>query len=125
MVPDTINAAAMDSAEITPHSVYIIVSKVELRFAKTCTLASVSMVSVLRKAASWERSRSISIFPGSVAKKASDLGHETNQLLDEVQEQNRVKDQLTGIAKVLQNPMNLDELSRCFLSELAAGETTV
>lgn len=50
----------------------------------------------------------------------ADLGHETNQLLDEVQEQNRVKDQLTGISKVLQNPMTLEELSRCFLSELAA-----
>ncbi|WP_434750906.1 CHASE3 domain-containing protein [Paenibacillus amylolyticus] len=50
----------------------------------------------------------------------ADLGHETNKLLDEVQEQNRVKDQLTGIATLLQNPTTLEGLSRLFLSELAA-----
>lgn len=48
-----------------------------------------------------------------------DLGHETNKLLDEVQEQNRVKDQITGIATLLQNPTNLEGLSRLFLNELA------
>ncbi|PJN62533.1 Aerobic respiration control sensor protein ArcB [Paenibacillus sp. GM1FR] len=48
-----------------------------------------------------------------------DLGHETNKLLDEVQEQNRVKDQITGIATLLQNPTNMEGLSRLFLNELA------
>ncbi|WP_248064829.1 CHASE3 domain-containing protein [Paenibacillus silvae] len=50
----------------------------------------------------------------------ADLGYETNKLLDEVQEQNRVKDQITGIATLLQNPTTLEGLSRLFLSELAA-----
>ncbi|WP_260503791.1 CHASE3 domain-containing protein [Paenibacillus illinoisensis] len=48
-----------------------------------------------------------------------DLGQETNNLLDKVQEQNRVKDQLTSIATLLQNPTNLEGLSRLFLNELA------
>ncbi|OMF15412.1 hypothetical protein BK131_11080 [Paenibacillus amylolyticus] len=48
-----------------------------------------------------------------------DLGNETNKLLDEVQEQNRIKDQITGIATLLQNPTNLEGLSRLFLNELA------
>ena len=48
-----------------------------------------------------------------------DLGRETNNLLDKVQEQNRVKDQLTSIATLLQNPTNLEGLSRLFLNELA------
>ncbi|WP_258166434.1 CHASE3 domain-containing protein [Paenibacillus sp. PCH8] len=48
-----------------------------------------------------------------------DLGHETNKLLDEVQEQNRIKDQITGTATLLQNPTNLEGLSRLFLNELA------
>lgn len=48
-----------------------------------------------------------------------DLGRETNKLLDKVQEQNRVKDQLTSIATLLQNPTNLEGLSRLFLNELA------
>lgn len=49
----------------------------------------------------------------------ADLAHEANQLLDEVQEQNRVKDQLTGVATLFQNPTTLEGLSRLFLSELA------
>ncbi|MCW3790524.1 CHASE3 domain-containing protein [Paenibacillus sp. LS1] len=48
-----------------------------------------------------------------------DLGNETNKLLDEVQEQNRIKDQITGIATLLQNPTTLEGLSRLFLNELA------
>ena len=36
--------------------------------------------------------------------KLGDLGHETNNLLDEVQEQNRVKDQITGIRDTLTEP---------------------
>ncbi|WP_342551347.1 CHASE3 domain-containing protein [Paenibacillus sp. FSL R7-0652] len=49
----------------------------------------------------------------------ADLGHETNKLLDEVQEQNQIKDKLTGIAALLQNPTTLEGLSRLFLNELA------
>ncbi|WFR60759.1 hypothetical protein P9222_19640 [Paenibacillus amylolyticus] len=40
-------------------------------------------------------------------------------MLDEVQEQNRIKDQIAGIATLLQNPTNLEGLSRLFLNELA------
>ncbi|MFS0868971.1 CHASE3 domain-containing protein [Paenibacillus xylanilyticus] len=48
-----------------------------------------------------------------------DLGRETNLLLDKVQQQNRVKDQITSIATLLQNPNNLEGLSRLFLNQLA------
>ena len=36
--------------------------------------------------------------------KWGDLGHETNKLLDRVAQQNRVKDQITGICDTLTEP---------------------
>ncbi|WP_440109145.1 CHASE3 domain-containing protein [Paenibacillus sp. QZ-Y1] len=48
-----------------------------------------------------------------------DLGQETNKLLDTVQEQNRLKGQITDIATLLQNPTNLEGLSRLFLNQIA------
>ncbi|MNW63068.1 hypothetical protein D3C74_412360 [compost metagenome] len=71
--PDITRAAAIDNAAIIPHSVYIMVNNVELRVARSVTLASVNAISVLRKVVSWERSRSISVLPGSVWKNATTL----------------------------------------------------
>lgn len=48
-----------------------------------------------------------------------DLGQETNNLLDTVQEQNRLKSKIADIATLLQNPNHLEGLSRLFLNQIA------
>ncbi|MFC9709580.1 CHASE3 domain-containing protein [Paenibacillus sp. NPDC056933] len=48
-----------------------------------------------------------------------DLGRETNNLLDTVQEQNRLKSKIADIATLLQNPNHLEGLSRLFLNQIA------